>query len=457
MIENIGEVVQVIGPVVDIRFSESLPNLFNEVQIQLPDSSMVNCEVEQHIGDDKVRCIALNQTNGLKRGLKAVDCQRAIAVPVGKETLGRMFNLLGEPIDGLSDLPKDIRRDIIHKKSPGFSKLKTSVEILETGIKVIDLLCPYIKGGKIGLFGGAGVGKTVLIRELIHNIYNSTSANAIFIGAGERSREGKELIDEMEKNNLLDKICLVFGQMGSNPVSRSKSIESGLTVAEYLRDEKKKDSLIFIDNIYRYIQARSEISMELKETLVENGYMANMNELISKIEERASATKDGAITSFQTIYVPADDLNDEAVQNISSYMDGQITLDRKMSEKGLYPAINVFKSTSKLVDVNIIGQRHYDLLKKTLAYYTRYDELEEVIAILGVDEISEEDKNIFYRTRKLRNYFSQPLFASEAFTNMPGVKVDIEDVLNDVENILTGKYDYIDELSFLYIGKYNGK
>ena len=258
----------------------------------------------------------------------------------------------------------------------------------------------------------------------------------------------------MDKNGLLDKIALVFGQMGSNPVSRSKSIESGLTIAEYLRDEKKKDALVFIDNVYRFIQARSEISMELKEILVENGYMANMNELISKIEERANSTKDGAITSFQTIYVPADDLNDEAVQNISSYMDGQITLDRKMSEKGLYPAINVFKSTSKLVDIDVLGERHYNLLKKALAYYTRYDELEEVIAILGVDEMSEEDKNIFYRTRKLRNYFSQPLFASESFTNMPGVKVDIEDILNDVENILNGKYDFIDELSFLYIGAY---
>lgn len=400
-------------------------------------------------------CITLNSNHGLKKGTKLVKKAKGIEMEYSDRAIGRVFDSYGTIVDGKPFTSE--KKVITSNNTISLKDLDLDSKPLWTGIKIIDFFAPIQRGFKIGLIGGAGVGKTVLIRELIHNIYNSTSANAIFIGAGERSREGKELIEEMDKNNLLDKICLVFGQMGSNPVCRSKSIETGLTVAEYLRDVKKKDSLIFIDNVYRFIQARSEISMELKEILVENGYMANMNELISKIEERASSTKDGAITSFQTIYVPADDLNDEAVQNISSYMDGQITLDRKMSEKGLYPAINVFKSTSKLVDVNIIGKRHYDLLKQTLAYYTRYDELEEVIAILGVDEISDEDKNVFYRTRKLRNYFSQPLFASESFTNMPGVKVDIEDILNDVENILTGKYDYIDELSFLYIGKYNGK
>lgn len=397
-------------------------------------------------------CITLSSNHGLKKGTKLIKKASGIQMEYSDKAIGRVFDAYGNIIDGkpfTSENKKVTKGNTISLKD-----LDIEAKPLWTGIKIIDFFAPIQRGFKIGLIGGAGVGKTVLIRELIHNIYSSTSANAIFIGAGERSREGKELIEEMDKNGLLDKIALVFGQMGSNPVSRSKSIETGLTVAEYLRDEKKKDSLIFIDNVYRFIQARSEISMELKEILVENGYMANMNQLISKIEERANSTKDGAITSFQTIYVPADDLNDEAVQNISSYMDGQITLDRKMSEKGLYPAINVFKSTSKLVDASIIGQRHYDLLKKALSYYTRYDELEEVIAILGVDEISDEDKNIFYRTRKLRNYFSQPLFASEAFTNTPGVKVDIEDILNDVEGILNGKYDNADELSFLYIGAY---
>lgn len=400
-------------------------------------------------------CITLNSNHGLKKGAKLVKKSNGIEMEYSDKVIGRVFNSYGEVIDG-QEFTSD-KKVSTTNTTISLEKLDIDTEPLWTGIKIIDFFAPIQKGFKIGLIGGAGVGKTVLIRELIHNIYTDTSANAIFIGVGERSREGQELIEEMKKTNLLDKISLVFGQMGENPVSRSKSVNTGLTIAEYLRDEKHKDSLIFIDNIYRYVQAQSEISMELKEILVENGYMANMAQLISQVEERANSTKNGAITSFQTIYVPADDLNDEAVQTISSYMDGQITLDRKMAEKGLHPAINVFKSTSKLVDVDKIGQRHYDLLKKVLAYFTRYEELEEVIAILGVDEISDEDKNIFYRSRKLRNYFSQPLFAAESFTNMPGVKVAIEDILTDVENILNGTYDYIDELSFLFIGKYNGK
>lgn len=407
------------------------------------------------INAHEATCITLNSNHGLKKGTNLIKKASSIEMEYSDNVIGRVFDSYGKVIDGKPF--KSAKKVPNVRPTISLANLNINTEPLWTGIKIIDFFAPIQKGFKIGLIGGAGVGKTVLIRELIHNIYTDTSANAIFIGVGERSREGEELIEEMKKSNLLDKISLVFGSMGSNPVARSKSVDTGLTIAEYLRDEKKQDSLIFIDNIYRYIQAQSEISMELKEILVENGYMANMAELISKVEERASSTKDGAITSFQTIYVPADDLNDDAVQNISAYMDGQITLDRKMSEKGLHPAINVFKSTSKLVDVESIGQRHYDLLKKVLAYYTRYEELEEVIAILGVDEISDEDKNIFYRSRKLRNYFSQPLFAAESFTNMPGIKVDIKDVLDDVENILNGTYDYIDELSFLYIGKYNGK
>ena len=399
-------------------------------------------------------CITLKTNHGLKKGAKLIKKAQGIEMEYSDKVIGRVFDSYGKIIDGMPFESEKTRTS--SNETISLQKLDIDTKPLWTGIKIIDFFAPIQKGFKIGLIGGAGVGKTVLIRELIHNIYTDTSANAIFIGVGERSREGQELIEEMKKTGLIDKISLVFGQMGSNPVSRSKAVDSGLTIAEYLRDERKQDSLIFIDNIYRYVQAQSEISMELKEILVENGYMANMAQLISKIEERANSTKEGAITSFQTIYVPADDLNDEAVQTISSYMDGQITLDRKMAEKGLHPAINVFKSTSKLVDVDKIGQRHYDLLKKTLAYFTRYEELEEVIAILGIDEVSEEDKNIFYRSRKLRNYFSQPLFAAESFTNMPGVKVAIEDVLNDVENILNGTYDYVDELSFLFIGKYNG-
>ena len=408
-----------------------------------------------NIDSIEATCITLKTNHGLKKGAKLVKKSSGIEMEYSNKVIGRVFDSYGKIIDGM---PFESAKKKINKNDTiSLQKLDTDTEPLWTGIKIIDFFAPIQKGFKIGLIGGAGVGKTVLIRELIHNIYNDTSANAIFIGVGERSREGQELIEEMKKSKLIDKISLVFGQMGSNPVSRSKAVDSGLTIAEYLRDEEHKDALVFIDNIYRYVQAQSEISMELKEILVENGYMANMAELVSKVEERANSTKDGAITSFQTIYVPADDLNDEAVQTISAYMDGQITLDRKMAEKGLHPAINVFKSTSKLVDADKIGQRHYDLIKKALAYFSRYEELEEVIAILGIDEVSEEDKNIFYRSRKLRNYFSQPLFAAESFTNMTGDKVDIEDILNDVENILNGTYDYIDELSFLFIGKYNGK
>ena len=308
----------------------------------------------------------------------------------------------------------------------------------------------------MGLLGGAGVGKTVLIKELIHNIYASSNSNDVFVGAGERSREGRELYDDMKSSDLLDKMTMVYGQMGDNPVSRSKSVSTGLRMAEYLRDEKGQDVLIFIDNIYRFIQAKAEIATDLKELLIENGYPANMAAEISDIEERINSTDKGSITSFQAIYIPADDLTDEAVQTVMSYMDGQIVLDRKISELGLYPAINVFKSTSKLIDKDKIGERHFNLVEKVLASLTRYEELEEIIAVLGIEELSEEDKLIFYRSRKLRNYFSQPMFVAETFTNIKGEFVNIEDVLNDVENILNGKYDDVDESKFRYIGKYNG-
>ena len=448
----------IIGKIISI-FDVSIKVVLSESNLHVGDileteDGKYSFEVV-NIDSIEATCITLKTNHGLKKGAKLAKKSSGIEMEYSNKVIGRVFDSYGKIIDGM---PFESTKKVINKNDTiSLQKLDTDTEPLWTGIKIIDFFAPIQKGFKIGLIGGAGVGKTVLIRELIHNIYNDTSANAIFIGVGERSREGQELIEEMKKSKLIDKISLVFGQMGSNPVSRSKAVDSGLTIAEYLRDEEHKDALVFIDNIYRYVQAQSEISMELKEILVENGYMANMAELVSKVEERANSTKDGAITSFQTIYVPADDLNDEAVQTISAYMDGQITLDRKMAEKGLHPAINVFKSTSKLVDADKIGQRHYDLIKKALAYFSRYEELEEVIAILGIDEVSEEDKNIFYRSRKLRNYFSQPLFAAESFTNMPGVKVDINDILNDVENILNGTYDYIDELSFLFIGKYNGK
>ena len=367
--------------------------------------------------------------------------------------MGRVFNSYGDAID--NKRLDSVRKRNINHNTISLKELNVESDILWTGIKVIDFFAPLQKGFKMGLLGGAGVGKTVLIKELIHNVYSSINAHAIFVGAGERSREGKELYDDMLESNLLDKMVMVFGAMGDNPVSRSKSVYSGLTFAEYLRDEKKQDVLIFIDNIYRFIQAKSEISTELKELLIENGYPADMASEISKIEERISSTDNGSITSFQAIYIPADDYNDEAVQTITSYMDGQIVLDRKVAELGLYPAIDVFKSTSRLVDIEKIGERHFKLIEEVLRYLTRYKELEEIIAILGIEELSEDDKHIFYRSRKLRYYFSQPMFVAEPFTNIPGEFVKIEDVLIDVENILNGTYDSVDESKFLFIGKYH--
>lgn len=340
----------------------------------------------------------------------------------------------------------------VYQKNLSLEEINIQGDILRTGIKVIDFFTPIQKGSKMGLLGGAGVGKTVLIKELIHNVYQSLSSNAVFVGVGERSREGKELYDEMKESNLLSKISMVFGQMGENSIARSKAIYSGLTLAEYLRDEKKQDVLLFIDNIYRYIQARSEISTELKRIPVENGYPTTMISDISTIEERINSVENGSITSFQAIYIPADDITDEAVQTVLSHLDGQIVLDRDVAEKGLYPAVNVFRSTSKLIDKEKIGEKHYQLVQQVLAYLTRYEELEEIIAVLGIEELSESDRNIFYRSRKLRNYFTQPMFVAENYTNIKGQFVKLEDVLIDVENILNGTYDNIDEDKFLYIG-----
>lgn len=399
--------------------------------------------------------LSLYGTKGLQKGAIVVKKSDGIEVEYSDKMLGRVFNSYGNVIDGL---PFESERKVKVNESSTVSlkEVKVENEMLWTGIKAIDFFAPLQKGFKMGLLGGAGVGKTVLIKELIHNIYASSNANAVFVGAGERSREGKELYEDMKSSNLLDKMVMVYGQMGDNPVSRSRSVGTGLRMAEYLRDEKKQDVLVFIDNIYRFIQAKAEISTDLKELLIENGYPANMAGEISEIEERINSTDNGSITSFQAIYIPADDLTDDAVQTVMSYMDGQIVLDRKISELGLYPAINVFKSTSKLIDAEKIGERHFNLVEKVLAYLTRYEELEEIIAVLGIEELSEEDKNIFHRSRKLRNYFSQPMFVAEPYTNIPGQFVDIKDVLDDVDNILNGKYDDVDESKFRYIGKYNG-
>lgn len=406
------------------------------------------------INNISATCISLYSTRGLQKGSIVIKKNDGLEVEYSDKILGRVFDSYGDVIDGL---PFESEKKVkVSHNTVSLKEVKVENDPLWTGIKVIDFFAPLQKGFKMGLLGGAGVGKTVLIKELIHNIYSSSNANAVFVGAGERSREGKELYEDMKSSNLLDKMTMVFGQMGDNPVSRSKSVGTGLRMAEYLRDEKGQDVLIFIDNIYRFIQAKAEISTDLKELLIENGYPANMASEISGIEERINSTDKGSITSFQAIYIPADDLTDDAVQTVMSYMDGQIVLDRKIAELGLYPAINVFKSTSKLIDADKIGERHFKLVERVLASLTRYEELEEIIAVLGIEELSEEDKFVFHRSRKLRNYFSQPMFVAESFTNIKGVFVDINDVLTDVENILNGKYDDVDESKFRYIGKYNG-
>ena len=449
----------VVGKVISI-FDISIEVVLSDTNISIGDILRVKQENNDYyfevveINNVSATCISLDSTRGLRKGTDIEKYSSSLEIEYSDKILGRLFNSYGNPIDNM-EIESDKKRKI-YNDTVSLKDINVDSDILWTGIKVIDFFAPLQKGFKMGLLGGAGVGKTVLIKELIHNVYTSLNANAIFCGVGERSREGKEIYVEMKDANLLDKMSMVFGQMGDNPVSRSKSIYDGLTMAEYLRDEKKQDVLLFIDNVYRFMQAKAEIATELKQMLIGNGYPSDMALEISKIEERISSTENGSITSFQAIYIPADDFTDEAVQTIISYMDGQIVLDRKVAELGLYPAIDVFKSTSRLIDVDKIGERHFHLVEEVLRYLTRYKELEEIIAILGIEELSEEDKLIFYRSRKLRYYFSQPMFVAESYTNIKGEFVKIEDVLNDVENIVNGTYDNVDEIKFRYIGKYNG-
>ncbi len=406
------------------------------------------------IDDNIITTIPFDSVIGLKKGIEVSKTSNSLDIEYSDNAIGRVFNSYGESIDN-KEFQTNHKRGV-YDRNLSLEEVDVNGEILWTGIKVIDFFAPIRKGFKMGLLGGAGVGKTVLIKELINNVYMTLRSNAVFVGVGERSREGKELYDEMEESNLLDKMCIVFGQMGENSTSRSKAVYSGLTLAEYLRDEKKQDVLLFIDNIYRFVQAKSEISNELKNVPVENGYPTTMISDVSEVEERINSTGDASITSFQAIYIPADDMTDEAVQTILSHMDGQLVLDRKVAEKGIYPAVNVFRTTSKSVDIEVIGEKHFHLIEEVLKYLTRYEELEEIIAVLGIEELGEEDKNIFYRSRKLRNYFTQPMFVAENYTNIPGKFVNIQDVLIDVENILTGVYDKEDESKFLFIGDYHG-
>ncbi len=447
---EVGKIISIFEISVEVVVSDNTIKIGDV--LETVDNSKYRFEVIE-ITNTTALCISLNSTRGLKKGTIVKKVDDGLKMEYSDALMGRIFDAYGEVLDNKEF--KSINKKFINNSTVSMKDLNVESSMLKTGIKVIDFFAPMQKGFKMGLLGGAGVGKTVLIKELIYNLYNASKINSVFVGIGERSREGKELYDDIVSSNLLDNMTMVFGQMSKNPVVRSKCVQTGLVAAEYLRDEKKGDVLLFIDNIYRYIQARSEISMELKEMLVGNGYPSSTAAEVSKIEERLSSTKDGTITSFQAIYIPADDYNDDAVQNVVSYMDGQIVLDRHIAELGIYPAIDVFKSTSRLVDIDKIGERHFKLVEETLKYLTRYQELEEIIAVLGIDELSDEDKNIFHRSRKLRYYFSQPLHVSEQFTNIKGEYVELEDVLNDVENILNGTYDNVDENAFFYIGKYN--
>ena len=406
----------------------------------------------QEINGSVAAAICCGQTHGLKRGLEVYLQKNGLQIAYDDQILGHVFNPYGQTIDGTT--LKDPRTRNIYDKSLSMKEIIVDGDILWTGIKVLDFFAPMRKGFKMGLLGGAGVGKTVLIKELIHNVYQGLQSNSVFVGVGERSREGRDLYDEMLEADLLDKISMAFGQMGDNAMSRSRAMYAGLTLAEYLRDEKKQDVLLFIDNIYRMVQAGAEISTELARMPIDNGYSPALLTEISEVEERINSTEDGSITSFQAIFIPADDMDDGAVHAISQHLDGQVVLDRKVAEKGLYPAINVFATNSRIIDPDVLGQRHFELVEASLKCLSRYEELEQIVAVLGIDDLSEEDRSTFYRARKLRNYFSQPMYVAEQYTGIPGEFVAISDVLDDVEAILDGRCDAVDEQDFTYIGAY---
>lgn len=452
MLENKGKIVRAVGPVVDIAFdSNKLPSLNNAIVIDNNGVSLT-VEVAQHIGDDVVRCIAMGPTDGLVRGLEAIDTGHPIAVPVGNETLGRMFNVLGQPIDEKEELPETVKRMPIHRSAPTYSDQRTETEILETGIKVIDLICPYIKGGKIGLFGGAGVGKTVLIQELINNIATEHGGLSVFAGVGERSREGNDLYYEMKESGVLNKTTLVFGQMNEPPGSRLRVGLTGLTMAEYFRDEQNQDVLLFIDNIFRFTQAGSEVSALLGRVPSQAGYQPTLATEMGQLQERITSTKKGSITSVQAVYVPADDLTDPAPANTFAHLDATTVLSRSISELGIYPAVDPLESTSRILDPHIVGEDHYKVARGVQEILQRYKELQDIIAILGMDELSEDDKIVVNRARKIQRFLSQPFHVAEQFTGLPGQYVPVTETIRGFQEILEGKHDDIPENHFLNAG-----
>ena len=444
--QNVGKIVQVIGAVLDIKFSGGhMPALNNAIEIHDGDRKIV-AEVSKHLGDDVVKCIAMSSTDGLKRGMDAIDTGKPISVPVGRETLGRMFNVVGEPID---DKPMPTTEEMwpIHRKAPSFAQQATSAEMLETGIKAVDLLCPYSKGGKIGLFGGAGVGKTVLIMELTEH-----GGYSVFSGVGERTREGNDLYYEMQESGVIDKTALVFGQMNEPPGARMRIALTGLTMAEYFRDKENQDVLLFIDNIFRFVQAGSEVSALLGRMPSAVGYQPTLANELGALEERITSTKNGSITSVQAVYVPADDLTDPAPATTFAHLDATTVLSRAIVELGIYPAVDPLESTSRILDPAVVGQEHYEVARGVQATLQKYNELQDIISILGMDELSEEDKVTVSRARKIQRFLSQPFHVAEVFSGIPGVYVPVEETVRGFKEILEGKHDDIPESCFLNAG-----
>ena len=448
---NKGKVVQIVGAVVDIRFEkENLPNLLNAIEIEL-NGSKLTLEVAQHIGDDVVRCIAMSSTDGLVRGTEAVDTGRAISVPVGKQTLSRMFNLLGEPVDN-KPAPETKEHWEIHRQPPTFEEQKASNEVLETGIKVVDLIAPYLKGGKIGLFGGAGVGKTVLIMELINNIAKQHGGISVFTGVGERTREGNDLYNEMIESGVIDKTVLVYGQMNEPPGARMRVGLSGLTMAEYFRDVEGQDVLLFIDNIFRFTQAGSEVSALLGRMPSAVGYQPTLATEMGALQERITSTNKGSITSVQAVYVPADDLTDPAPATTFAHLDATTVLSRSISSLGIYPAVDPLESNSRILSPEIVGNEHYQVARQVQSILQRYKELQDIIAIMGMDELSDEDKLTVSRARKIQRFLSQPFSVAEQFTGMQGKYVPIKETIRGFKEIIEGKHDDLPESAFLFVG-----
>ena len=452
MANNIGKITQIIGAVLDIKFTEgNLPEINDAIKVPTRDGKELVVEVSQHLGDDIVRCIAMGSTDGLVRGMDAIATGAPISVPVGENTLGRMFNVLGNPIDEI-DPPTGVETWPIHRKAPAFEEQATSQEMLETGIKVVDLLCPYQKGGKIGLFGGAGVGKTVLIQELIHNIATEHGGYSVFTGVGERTREGNDLYYEMKEPGVIDKTTMVFGQMNEPPGARMRVALTGLTMAEYFRDKGGKDVLLFIDNIFRFTQAGSEVSALLGRMPSAVGYQPTLQTEMGALQERITSTKNGSITSVQAVYVPADDLTDPAPATTFAHLDATTVLERSIAELGIYPAVDPLASTSRILDPRIIGQEHFEVARGVQEILQKYKELQDIIAILGMDELSEDDKLVVNRARKVQRFLSQPFFVAGQFTGLEGKYVPIAETVRGFKEILEGKHDDVPESYFLNAG-----